>query len=139
LPYPHVEVIKAVVLPGYEQNARENDLAVLLLARPLGLCSGWFGLARLPDETLKLERFEVSGYASSLSDGVVQYSAKGKFEVLGEHYLEYSLDATAGQDGGPLTVERVISETESEFYLVGVHAGSNSKRNYGIRLNAQKF
>lgn len=53
--------------------------------------------------------------------------------------MQYNLDATAGQNGGPLIVERVASETYSEYFLTGVHVGFNGKHNFGVRINKRKY
>lgn len=45
-----------------KEKTSENDLGILIINKPLGLYCGWFGLIRLPEETLKMDKIEVSGY-----------------------------------------------------------------------------
>ena len=87
-----------------------------------------------------MEKVEVSGYpVDRQQDGYLQFSDKGKIELISDNFLEYGLDTSGGQNGGPIFLERIESETYSEFYLVGIHIGFNGKKNHGIRINKQKF
>lgn len=36
-------------------------------------------------------------------------------------------------------VERVASETYSEYFLAGIHIGFDGKHNYGIRMDKKKY
>ena len=64
-----------------KETSVENDVGILILNKPWGLQCGWFGLIRLPDESLKMEKIEISGYpVDKMQDGYIQYSDKGKFE-----------------------------------------------------------
>lgn len=73
---------------------------MLILNFPLGLYSGWFGLGRFPDETLKMEKVQVIGYPKDKdADPFYQWaSQKGKLDHIKNEILEYSgnIDCTDG-------------------------------------------
>lgn len=39
-----------------------KDLGLLILDKPLGLYSGWFGLACLTDPNIKTQKVNITGY-----------------------------------------------------------------------------
>jgi len=68
------------------------------LDKPLGLYCGWFGLASLSTETLKLQKTDLIGYPVDKEENnmACSYTSIGKIDHIENDYLEYSMEATSG-------------------------------------------
>jgi hypothetical protein len=47
----------------------------------------------------------------------------------------YDTAAGAGMSGGPIAISRPLTETQNEYYLLGVHLEGRC----GLRLNKERF
>lgn len=64
--YPTVEVARVLVMEEFKGSAspEQHDLALIITAEPIGFKTGWFGLARLPKETLASQKVVIAGYST---------------------------------------------------------------------------
>lgn len=77
----------------------------------------------------------------------IQNSVRSKGAKAEKETFEYESNAISGMNGGPIAITRIVTESYSEHYLIGVHlkdklsvqtkATKNIK--VGVRLTKEKF
>ncbi len=89
---------------------------------------GTFNMVSLNDESLPVNA-KISGYpktvGSSSTTRYKQYEIDGTVNVYSTYLYKYSMDSSGGQSGAPIIVNNKA---------VGIHTGSNSQFNFGVRL-----
>ena len=107
------------LFPGkqYRINA---DYAIIRLNSDVGNRTGWFGIKWNANPSGK--KLYVAGYKG----GVLRY-ASGTAALNGSNHLKYTIDAVAGNSGGPVY--------DASYYTYGIHIAENSVYNTAYRMN----
>lgn len=116
----------------------QNDIAVLVLADPLGQKYGHAGLVCF-DGNKDMEKFAVSvtGYPGdkiSTEDGSTMWTMTDKIYTAEANWIRYEIDTTPGQSGGGIWIDSM-----HQIYIVAVHVLGDSKYNWGVRISHAKF
>jgi len=139
LPFGFVEVEKYFVSPAYVEDSRE-DYAILILKKPIGEITGYFGLACLGSEELKQKRINITGYPG---DKVA--SKPGIYEMWGmegsasyvdrdQSEIQYLIDTDVGQSGSGIWYQE-----GDEYYVCGVHVRGDTSVNQGTLLTREIY
>lgn len=138
-PYGEIEVIKIHTPSSYVAGDDRQDLAVLVLAEPIGLKTGWleigWDLAGFQNHQSPLGGFistgTISGYPGDKDSGTM-WVAACNFYVPSIFPLlpQYNCDTFGGMSGSSL----VISSVNGKSVIVGVHTKGHGAFNSGILL-----
>ena len=132
-PFGVIDVISCYYLPNYKLNSNE-DVAVLMLAEPIGNTVGYFGLhvgnqTNLEKMIRENKMFELWGYpiGNNISIGRNYYELWGFKQALSEiknGMLIGSFQTNTGHSGSGI----FYRTKNNECYIVGVHAGKGVKQ-----------
>lgn len=138
-PYGSIEVLKIHAPSSYISGDDRQDLAVLVLAEPIGLKTGWleigWDLAGFSNHQSPLGGFTstgtISGYPGDKELGTM-WVAACNFYVPSIYPLlpQYNCDTFGGMSGSSL----VISSASGKSIIVGVHTKGHGSFNSGILL-----
>lgn len=138
--YDMSDVISIYTFKGWVEGANaETELALLILAKPLGHVVGYHGMACFDDALLKRETVDITGYPGLAGYPAVavngqMWTTSGRLKTVESEKFTYDLDTSAGQSGGAITVFK-----EGDPYVVGVHIGGSQTINVGVRLSLTKW
>jgi len=105
---------------------------VLPESSPLGSKTGWFGFARLSDNSMKNLLVNNSGYPGDMKFGTQWFNAGRVGEVTDKRF-EYMLDSAGGQSGSP-----TWRSSQGKRHVIGIHAYGGCP-NKSTRINATVF
>ena len=133
--FGQISVIRIYVSPAWiAQEPDENhDLALLVLDKPIGDQTGYYGLAVLNDATLPQHPIEVTGYPGDKGCGKM-YTMEGVPTEITPTRITYRIDTSPGQSGGA-----VWTSLDGQPYVVGIHTRGHIMGNSGVRLSLQQL
>ncbi len=139
-----------IIHPQYKESptnseARNADIALLKLNKPLGRDLGFFGYSSdvFNDKSLGVD-VNITGYPGGEKGGRHLYTMKGATTKHNEHTVLYDIDTSAGQSGSGVW----SSDEDDNYTCHAVHAygcGSSlfkrltSSYNSGTRITAEKI
>lgn len=136
-PFSMVPAVGTFVYEVYTQdrNANNFDIALLTLTRPVGSETGYAGLSYMDDETLKLQKIEITGYPHDKGFDQM-WTMFNNFKTIEPERLTYKIHTEGGQSGSPIWVLNL-----SDPYILGVHTHGSETENHnlGTRLSRDKF
>ena len=121
-------VKKISILDSYKTNGKfENDLAVIILDKPLGAKLGHLGLYSNSSD-YKGEKVTITGYPAKSREKIMYTDKKNILSDEGG-LLSYKIDTLGGSSGSVLY--------DSKHNAIGVHVMGNEKeqKNYAVKLN----
>lgn len=126
-----------------DQTRKSFDFGAIRTDRPTGDEVGWFGMAALDDQQLRLQRVNLSGYPAEEKKHNQQWFMANRIASLDAEDLFYEIDTWAGQSGSPIWVQDPAL-ANGEATVVGMHAygagslsiGSRPYGNSGPRLRS---
>ena len=102
----------------------QNDFGCIRLKKNVGDTTGWLGAYwNRPDSAIESDYLYVAGYR----DGMLKYDS-GWAKVLDDTHMSYTIDAVAGNSGGPVFTW--------DNYCVGIHIAESKRFNIGYRLTS---
>ena len=118
------------------RQEQENDYACIVLPEGyrLGVRTGWFGFAALPDTSLKDLLANNSGYPGDKSFGTQWYNA-GRIIGTERQRLSYMFDTAPGQSGSPTWR---YDKTQKKRHVIGIH-NYGGCANRSTRINRDVF
>lgn len=138
-PYGTIEVLKIHAPASYIAGDDRQDLAVLVLAEPVGLKTSWleigWDLAGFKNHQSPLGGFvstgTISGYPGDKDNGTMWVAACNFYVPNLSPFLpQYNCDTFGGMSGSAL----VISSTTGKSIIVGVHTKGHGVFNSGVIL-----
>ena len=115
---------------GMERS--KYDIGVLELEEDISEEYGYLGIDASKKNVEKMMKAETCGYPGDKPDRTM-WHAVGPLEELDEDFLYYSIPTVKGQSGSP-----IIKRQEGVERVVGVHIGSNWKKNMAARLTPER-
>ena len=132
----------------------EEDYALLFLKHSVGITAGYFGLAVLNDDCIKMKKINVTGYPSYPPLGVDKPDKRqvmwgmdipcGKCVDIGQPAsglrtsgrIGYNIETHKGQSGAG-----VFYNGGEDCYIVAVHVigGGSMPNNYGTRITMDRY
>lgn len=132
------------VLEGWPDLARPDlDLGAIRVESDLdvfkdgvGSRLGYFGLARFPEERLRLILVNIAGYPVEADKPFgSQWYTGGRIEAVEPDFIRYTLDTQAGQSGSPVFY---FDRATDQRLVVGVHT-TGFHPNGGVRITGRAF
>jgi len=120
---------------GWTMNKRRtHDYGCIILPKssPMGNRTGWFGFARLSDNSLQNLLVNNSGYPGDKPYGTQWFNAD-RLKKASSKQLRYSLDTAGGQSGSPIWRLSI-----DKRHAVGIHAYGGAQ-NKSTRIDAAVF
>jgi len=121
LPFGQVEVEQYFVSPHYIREGKE-DYGILILKKPIGEVTGYFGLVCLEPEEIKQKRINVTGYpgdkVASKPNTYQMWGMEGAASHIEQDQglINYMINTGAGQSGSG-----VWYREGEDYYVIGVH------------------
>jgi glutamyl endopeptidase len=113
----------------------ETDYAVIVLNKPIGDKTGWFGFGNLDDVELKKQIANISGYPLDLEKATKQYYHSRKLTIVSSRKVYYDIDTYGGQSGSPVW----LNIGENERIAIAIHTTGGSTSNNGTRIIKEVF
>lgn len=113
----------------------DTDYAVIILDKPVGNETGWFGFANLEDDELKKQIANISGYPLDLEKATRQYYHSRKLTLVSSRKVYYDIDTFGGQSGSPVW----LNLGENDRVAIAVHTTGGSTSNNGTRIIKEVF
>ena len=117
-----------------QEQASDYGCIILPEGDGLGLRTGWFGFAALPDAALKDLLANNSGYPGDKSFGTQWYNA-GRIIGTEAQRLAYMFDTAPGQSGSPTWR---YDKTQKRRHVIGIH-NYGGCANRSTRINSGVF
>jgi len=139
LPFGVIEVEQYFVSPNYIKEGKE-DYGILILKRPIGEVTGYFGLACLESEEIKTKRINVTGYPSdkvaSKPNVYEMWGMGGEASHVDQNrgIINYLIDTESGQSGSG-----VWYQEGEEYYVCGVHVAGTQFVNTATLLTRAMY
>ncbi len=132
-PFGEIEVVDMRVPAGYVESENDNlNVAVMILAKPVGESAGHLEIQEFSDAQLLGMQVNVVGYPADKPPRTM-WVGIGKIERVSVDRLDYSIFTSVGTGGGPL-----ISSVDGEvFRVVGVHSGGDDQGKYATRMSPE--
>ncbi|OJW70826.1 MAG: hypothetical protein BGO68_02340 [Candidatus Amoebophilus sp. 36-38] len=117
-----------------KQKDKSYDLALLVLAKPIGMQTGWFGLLAALDKDLQKHKVNITGYPGDKGFKQMWTMCHG-LQNLFEEQITYEIDTYGGQSGSAIWLNKWGSP-----YVVGIHTrgGNFMSSNSGVRISYAK-
>lgn len=132
----------AAIATKYESNNAwvndrnsDHDYGVIILDRPLGDEIGYLAFAAPPDNFLKSNIANISGYPTDLDRATRQYYHAREITRASSRRVYYEIDTYGGQSGSPIW----MNLGEGDRVAIGVHTTGSSTSNFGTRITEEIF
>ena len=109
------------------------DVGAIILEEDVGLELGYFSFGYYPDDFLRSQLINISGYPASVYGEEQMHHANRVCEVK-KHKIYYDVDTEGGQSGSPVWF---YPDPDMKPVVVGVHsngAGFSLNSNSGVRI-----
>jgi glutamyl endopeptidase len=113
----------------------DYDYGVIILDEPVSLSIGYFSFAAPPDNFLKSNIANISGYPTDLDRATRQYYHAREITRASSRRLYYEIDTYGGQSGSPIW----MNLGEGERVAIGIHTTGSSTSNFGTRITEEIF
>lgn len=113
---------------GYDNDAKNWDLGLVVFNKDVGSYTGTFGLMALSDDEINQQYWGINaGYRS----GILR-AAVGEIEAYDPYRIRNLIDTESGNSGGPVFVE----QGKGNYYAIGIITSGNKECNYARRIDA---
>jgi len=120
-PFGRVRVVQVLPAPQWVEWRDDGyDIAILVLAEPVGDSTGYFRIAVQPDSFFEERALEAAGYPTDLG-GTVQYTVSATSIGMQGNVILHYLDTEPGQSGSPVWYG---DASKGQERLVGLMEGS---------------
>lgn len=118
-------------------NDRNSDFdyGAIILEKPISEEIGWFSVAAAPDEYLKSNIANISGYPIDRDRATRQYYHARNIIRASSRRIYYEIDTYGGQSGAAIW----MNLGEGDRVAIGIHTTGNSTSNYGTRITEEVF
>ncbi len=113
----------------------DYDYGVIILDQPISESIGWFSVAAAPDEYLKSNIANISGYPIDRDRATRQYYHARNIIRASSRRIYYEIDTYGGQSGAAIW----MNLGEGDRVAIGIHTTGNSTSNFGTRITEEVF
>lgn len=136
-PYGEISAVKKLVRRVYwNDESRDQDLGLMVLASSIGSSTGYMQIEIKPASFFSNAGLNIAGYPGDLGSTMKLYHAFGYSHRVTGTLVYHKVDTAAGQSGAPAWV---YSQTEGTRRLVGVHVAGGGDYNFAVRIDETFF
>lgn len=147
-PFGVLKCTRAYVFDRWVQGDSSDDMALLVLEKPIGFQTGWFGMFGSNDDQQLRCRIAITGYPgdkeSPTGTGICKTMwtmEEEGFDEIRRDFLHHTIDTFAGNSGSGIYTMAIGGHQFVVPHILGVHvAGSQEEQiNIGTRISLEKF
>lgn len=124
---------------SHEFGFDPESYGIMVLKEPIGEKTGYFGLHIAEKNTLKSKGISVVGYPGDKSRQEGYYEQWGETgQILAfedKNFVHYQITTYSGQGGSAVFYQA----SDHEYYVIGIHLGSNEEYKTGTWINRERF
>jgi glutamyl endopeptidase len=113
----------------------DYDYGAIILDKPISEDIGWFAFAAAPDEYLKSNIANISGYPADRDKAMKQYYHARNITRASSRRIYYEIDTYGGDSGAAVW----MNIGENNRVAIGVHTNGSSTSNFGTRITDEVY
>jgi V8-like Glu-specific endopeptidase len=131
-----IEVTKFESSNGWINDRNSDyDYGAIILDKPISEDIGWFAFAAAPDEYLKSNIANISGYPADRDKAMKQYYHARNITRASSRRIYYEIDTYGGDSGAAVW----MNIGENNRVVIGVHTNGSSTSNFGTRITDEVY